>query len=457
MRRNSAYSRLATRLALENEAELNAEAGSPEQVIGDNANSLETDLVEVADDAADISTDEAQVEETTEAAEALESIACSMRAAVQNGGLDRYAAEGFTTMVGYLERRVGIVSKPMPSLEGYGGANSRIGTTALALESVTDKLMKFWQTIKEAILNSIQWVKDFFLKIFGAAEKLEKRATELAKKVAAAKVEGSPANAKVENARLAKLFTMADKSNVVAAVGRVKGMVDYFYADNAIKNLGTEELVKKVSEIKDGVSAEEAGQAVPINGLSNTFFETVADYEAKGFGKKVDGVVLHRSKELPGNKATLMFAASSLVSGKAAVPVLNAVKNEFGAYDPKAAEPEVKELPTLTGDQIKNLTDSVNKMATAIKTGRNILNTSEKYKKELAGGVDKITKLIKAAGEDQTKKDILEILKADVSAARRTIDQPLGGLSVHAITVGKGALDYVEESLKQYKAEKAEK
>lgn len=144
--------------------------------LGNSASGVEVDLISIAELNAEFTSAEADTSNAVEVAEALESIAIALEASGQT--LNKSGAQILNITLNSLYKSVGVVNKQSgiatESLDNKDCANY----AKVALETIGDTVSKIWKAIVEAIKKSIEWVKEFFKKIFGANKKMEEKIKE---------------------------------------------------------------------------------------------------------------------------------------------------------------------------------------------------------------------------------------------------------------------------------------
>ncbi|MFL9998238.1 hypothetical protein PQR34_42235, partial [Paraburkholderia sediminicola] len=171
-------------VALEEEAERQEELEEGDGEVApveDNANSLETDLIEAGDDHAEVQEITEAVDDGIETVEALESLRIVVHNAGAAGGLDQHGASAVRVALESLYARVGArVDQPTPALESFGGAADKARATIALEADIKARAQAIFEKIKEAVKKAIAWVVELFNKMFRHAEKLESRAKSLA-------------------------------------------------------------------------------------------------------------------------------------------------------------------------------------------------------------------------------------------------------------------------------------
>lgn len=432
MRRMS-YGRLGLVAALENE-EITPEETAP---VGDNAESLETDLLEVSDSSTEGDVEAEQTEEATEVAEALESIAECLKISAANGGLDRHAAAAVGTAVEHLYARVGIRGTAMPALESFGGTSSRVGATQIALEDMKGKIASIWKAIIDAIKRAYQWVVDHFNKVFGAAEKLQKRAQKVA--AAADGLSGKAKETAFENASIFKALHVG--GSVSALPASMQKAAD-FAKEGLVTHGG--------DTVKQGKELIEAIQDVSkINGL-RLGGTGAPGKETNAYGEAGEGMVWRQvSDVLPGNVAFVTRAPAAEKTGVEALAVFGKLKAGIMPADPKAKEPTQTKVNTLAAGDIAKTAKVVEGLATDLVGFRKTNQELQAVLKEAVKAAEKASKEFEK-DEDGEKKAVGAAVRAATGNLANYLIGGFKSLSEYSLRTGKAALDYCELSAKQY-------
>lgn len=448
MRRMNSYSGKGLVAALEDENIAALPAGDPAVAIGDNAESLETDMIEAGEVAADVDALTAETQETSDAAAALESIAIVLGESAKNGGMDRYSAACVGVAVDALYKRVGVTKKSFPAMESFGQTSTRIGATKVALEDIKEQLKKIWAAIVAAIEKAIAWVVEFYNKVTDAAAKLGKRAEALKEK--AAKVKGEAKEKELENERLAKLLGSskgAANSEVISAtVKQVESCVNGESAEDSVK--GGEAVLASLDNADHVISTFKSEEVAKASG------QEVSNPEAEGYEALAKNTKLQRSDELLGGAAMLVVTAKTGLAGQEAVEAYSHTRYSIGKFAPKKAL-EGKKLPVLATSAVAGLCDQVITLSKSLVKVREEGKKRDEIKKKL---LDKAKKLAAAAdklGDTDDGKN-LSAARTLAQTTARMADQPAATIAGYALSVGKGLLDYVEESLKAYSEKKEE-
>jgi hypothetical protein len=435
--------------AMENEDLTNTPTATDENAVevAEAGADLADDVVEIVDAVVEGDTDQAEVEEATDVAEALESIADAVGVAAQNGGLNQDAARAIGIAVQHMYDRVGLEAQAMPALESFGSSSQRISSTSLAMEDIKEQAGKIWAAIVAAVQKAIKWAQDFYNKIFGAAEKLSKRADAL--QTRAEGINGKAKEASFENEKLVKALHVGGKvSGVAQELGKLETLAKDVLSTTTITwtvALG-EDLVKKM----DAEGAEKSfveGFELHSGGMIG---KAVSNAEGAGFGEPVAGLTLYRSDELPGGLAIVGAGASSDLKGEAAVEAFRGTGQKVGPFDPKAKAPAEKKVTTLQTREMVEICKKVANLADAIRKYRDAAGKLNDVKKKFEGAASKLSK--KVSGAEGEARDGLRAMAKVAGKFPSLVDQPGASFSAYVLNTGKAALDYVEASAKQYSA-----
>ena len=414
--------------------------------VENNAESAETDIIDIIEEnsAADKLMD--VIEDGTDALIAVESFISSLKLAVENGGLDKAAAQAVRGAVGYAYKRAGYKDydtvKAFPALESFGSTGPRVRATNTALEEAQGRFQKIWTTILEAIKKAVAWIKEKFMQIFGAAEKLKKRAEGLVQR-AADNGSGTPASATIEAERVATALFVGGSvpNNAAALTANVLAVADVVFDKiSTTEDKGVAIWVEKLGSMKsvDELSVE---AFTPPAGL-----DKIADPSKEGLQTPPAGVTLYRSKELPGGKAVLARLATSAVKGDAAAVAIRNMGGTVDKFSSNVKAPADKKVQTLTPEEVGKVAQAVADLMGKIIARRSVAT-------ELTTLGNKITEAAnKASGEAEKDDPKVATVKSQVATGLvRLLGHPAEDFTRYAVNdFSKAALDYCELSMKQY-------
>jgi hypothetical protein len=429
---------------MENENE-NLEPEVKEEA-GAGADNLESEIAEVNDAHEEGAESEAQIDEAEETAEALESFRVALEGIAGQGGLDRNGALMLNLALEHFDRRLG-TDVEQPGLESFGNLSSRERATQIAMEAVSDRIKQIWKAIVDAITKAIAWVKGYYNKVFGAAEKLEKRAKALADR--AKNTSGTAKNKKIENERVAKaLMIQGTMPNVVSEAKHLQSVLAAVVGKTAAK---AGEVGEKAAEAIDGLNAAQIPALLklvdPIDGS-----EKLANGEVAGLPNPPAGLELYRTKQLFGGQAIISRVPAG-ESDDLATQVKQLAASTFlvSKYSSSVKEPTNFGVPTLSVSDCENAAGVVEAIAGEL---LNLRKAQEKIGAAQSKLVAAAKKAANGAGneEDEAKRKELNAMTSVANAANRLMTQPQASFAKYTLNTAKALLDYVEKSLGEYAA-----
>ncbi len=411
-----------------------AEPAPVEQL--DNAESLETELLEVQDTVEEGVTQEAQVEEAAEVSEALGEYEEALESIAAQGGLDRNGAMILQIGLEQLCARVGIVPTAisMPSMESFGGASQRVRATQLALESVKDTAKKVLEAIIAAIKRAGEWLKDFWKTLTDSNHRLKARAKKVMAAASSAKGEGE-----IENEGLANKLHIGGKvanfdrdfgeftAFAEAMGGRVVGAI--------VKNAET--VCKNVADAvaqKGEISFKAADMKAAYNGVKLSAAE----------GETVEGFENLRSEQLPGGKALLVQLPTA--DGNAGAQAFGKAKTAIGLFAPSTAKASSAKLPALTSAQVTTIAGSVLSVCEAIDKLRALEAEFDKFVKQMLTSANILLNV-----KEGEKVGATAVAKGVISSLTTRTANLASSIGSYSLSTSKAALDYCELSMKAAK------
>lgn len=406
--------------------------------IGDNADSVETDLLEVNDGIEELADFELDMDNAVETADKLEVVQESLRDIAANGGLDRHGAKILNL---YLEHLYDDVNMPAAArntvaCEAFGGTKSRTEATTLALEEIEKKVETLWDSIITFVEKGLQFFADLWKKFTDAATKLKARAEELGK--AAAAVKGEAQAKTINNPKLAGYLHKGGKvEGIPAAAKEVAEAVEAVSGGMMDASFASAEGLLKALQSGDLSKLSEAVKADLVKGQTT-------DAAAVGLKNPGEGMTLIRGDELLGNRALVQIKAGE---GATAEQVAKSgVK--LGQFNSAAKAPEGGELPVLSTGDATTVAELVAKLADGVLA----FNAKEGKATELKKGIIEEAKKQAAKAEGEAGGVPANDARLLAKGAAAMIDQPAASMAGYSLNTGKYLLDYVELSLKQYAA-----
>lgn len=361
---------------------------------------IEEKEIEVAD--ASDETEEAveAVDELDEAAATLESIQELLLAHKTEGGLDPMAAQYLHIAVAGVCDRIGL-ENAVPSLESFGGATDRLAATNISLEAVSDKAKAVWQAIKNAVLKAVEFLRNFFAKLFGGYDKLGTRAAELIK--AAEGAAGKTASGKVK----------------IGVAGRLT--IDKKFSAGSIKQ-AIENLDSRTQH------------------LYGTYLPKLEKFVADATKETTLPTALQAEVSTGEIAGGVMVVAKSVIGDSVFVPALEREST-------KVAEiAEDQEFDPLSVADIKTIAGQVQSFATKVKKDK---DASARFAKAVEAAVAAMESRVKAGSSTGLKpSDLPKLTNGAISFANR--------LGAEGYKISRAALTACERSLAAYGAKKAE-
>jgi len=435
--------------SLESEDETGAE---PIEETG--ADSLEADLTEVEEAGSEADADASAVEQLEETAESLESIALSLEADAQNGGLDPVAARYAQRAIDFALRPLGPSAKfTHASLESFGGDSSKRDATLSMEADVKAWLKKVWEAIKRAIAKVRDSIKKLFIKLFAAAPKLKRRAEAL--QTAAKGLEGEP-----------KEKQLVIPGNVASGIAVGKGLTSLSDTAKNLREQGDwvfDDFFKKTWAYGESFASALAGwkfdseknfdaSAKAVDTLIGAV-PTVAGAKVSSGDKRFQGLEVDRSEALPGNQAvfvTCKKAGATLASKIETLGTYNVSVRDFTATpvevkEVKLSVPSKQELEKV-GEEIAALAGRVTKYNNSFQSIDALINKVKTAGDQFSAAAEKSDKL---TGEN--KASARQILSA-AKACANVIDAPAAAMTRYLITTGAKVLALGEKAAGMYKA-----
>ena len=227
------------------------------------ADSMEADLVEAVDLAGDIDSGTREIESTMKDADQLERHVEVLGATEGEGGASEEVVQATEIAVESIYARLGIHSGTgIPALESFSTKHGRAKSTKDAMEAIGENIKKIWEAVKMAFQKLVNYVKDFFGKLFDANQKMLGRVNALRAKVrdakgsSSGKVKASGIKGVVANESLKDARKGAGVGMIAGAAKTLSGeTVDI---QSAIKGVESNEAFKAFSFTPSGKGAAKA-------------------------------------------------------------------------------------------------------------------------------------------------------------------------------------------------------
>lgn len=422
-----------------------AEAAAEDVVVAKAGQELAEAVVEQNDSEVE---GEARVEELAEGGEiveALESLALLVGDAAKGQGFSRDAAAATQLQYDFYRRRLGDTGpSKMPSLESFGATSSRIRGTVASLEEIGELARRAWKAIVEKVKAAFKWMRDHFLKIFGSAEKLVKRADAL--KAKADNLKGSIKEKSFENEALVKKLYVGTAAPTAA--GAVKAAQDFSETVSGFVTHATGLAGKLTAAAETGLKD---GETFKVDGIDAPTSFTKGNAPANRKSTAGEGVRVVGSDQLPGGKVIVAVVPAPGLVGEAAMNALSNTRAVIDAVEGAKAPTNAK-LETLDRGMLTGVAEQISKLGTALVQSRSATDEAGKKRDALERQLDAF-----ARGFEKAEGETGEGKKKDAAAAKRLVTKlptivDFGATRVFAegIATGNAFLDWVQLSMKQF-------
>lgn len=404
----------------------------------DESDTLAAAVSEITADEAGIASGNDQIDAAAVAADGLETISEQVAEANEGEGIDEVSAGVIETSVECMLKvaRLGVTYKQLgiPSSESFSNKSNRLALGKATCEALDISAKKIWQSIVDAIKKSIEWVRNFFNKIFGAAEKLEKRAAAL--KSSTTNLKGQPEESTLSNDTLYNAVRLNGQPVKHTDIDALTGEADKLFGEQKA-------ITSKFAALGD-------------IGASDVVMPTPAAYGLKqadgGTAKRVTAeadVSVFVSARFPGESVVFLALPKA---GGAGVKDAQAFagKIKAGSVSLSDKKEEGKQLKVMSVDEIRQMADSVEKFAGKVSGYKAGLTEINNNKTKFIGKLEKY--LGKGDGKDaaDSKGDAEKKAKANAQAFRKLMDEPAASFASHSVRALAASLQYAELSARQY-------
>lgn len=396
---------------------------------------------------------EARVDELAtggEIVEALESLAVLVGDAAKGQGLGRDAAASVQIQFDFYRRKLGDTGpSKMPSLESFGATSSKIRGTVASLEEITDLAKRAWKAIVEKVKAAFKWIRDHFLKIFGSAEKLKKRAEALKAKAEGLASDLTMKEKTFENEALAKKLFIG--GSMIGGTGAVEAAKKFNAIISDFVNVAPAQATKLTEAVESGLKSETAGSEFTSDniGFPKNFAETNVPGSRKNDTSGL--MVVHASEQLPGGKAIVAMIPGAGLKGEDALSALSKTKVVVDPMDGVKA-PTAAKIDTLDRGPLGEVADQISKLAEALVQSRSATDNAGKKRDALERQLDSFAREFeKADGAGaEGKKKTAAAAKALVTKLPTVVDFGMTRVFSEGVVTGNAFLDWVQLSLKQF-------
>lgn len=418
------------------------EATGADAIAPDESDTLASAVSEITADEAALSSGNAQIDAAAVAADGLETIADKVAVANEGEGIDETTAEIIEASVESLLKiaRVGVTYKQLglPSTESFRVRSNRHKLGQATIESLGQSAKKIWQSIVDAIKKSIEWVRNFFNKIFGAAERLEKRAAAL--KDTVKDLTGKAEESTLENDGLYNGISVngspVTAQQLASLAGAAKKVFD-------AQKKATDEFAKVTF---DGNTSSLIAMVHPTP--AEYGFKAASGAEAKRISSDSD-VVVAVSDRFPGETVVYVIMPKSNGSDGDSMSAA-AGKIRAGAANMGDKKAEGKTLKVLGIEEIRAYAENVEKFAGEVSGYKRGLTDVNNNKSKFIAALEKHFGKGDGKNEDDSKKEVEKKARAIATTFRKLMDEPAASYASNSIRGMSAALQYAELSARQY-------
>jgi hypothetical protein len=369
--------------------------------------------------------------------------------ALDNGGISAETAAFMQVAVEQYEVQFSTDTPVMPSLEAFGGSSSRQISTQASAEGFKEKMKQLWEATKKILKALLNMLKDVVTKATYAAERLEKRAEEVAKKAGGM---GSTTSRKTDKitlkggGSLERVFL--DGKYVGDDILTTAGVFAEVNV-NLPKNLA--KYISDAASVIQGINPSEPLTVNSMNALLDLDDVRKSFKAAKVINDKrfPSGTDVYRSQTMPGNMAVFMTTPSAEskeqqladLQSKGKLVLLPVVEAKKAPTEHEVKVGDVSELRT----RAQRIKDTANK----------IVNS----KKDYAALENAIAQAMDAGDKLSKKAESAEMDKATETAVKHTLrgimviqrmSGNVNGILSHSVRTLNSQLAIVERELAAY-------
>lgn len=433
---------VAWALETNGEEELNEDSPIVAEVEGENT--------EIVEDASEIDDFDEKIEATADDAETLNQYAEQVEGSVENGeGISVESAKILAIGLDAIYRRLGFPQETsaLPAFEAFGGVSSRVTATRIALETMNERTATIWKIIKDAIISLYTRISDFVYKILNGAERLDRWADSLAKKVSAIK-EDKPKKGDLENKNLATSF------------GKGKGSATF---NNAMEIIGTHVELAANMNTFGGAASSAIGEIESIIGSIKSAADQSKIVELMKVNEKIVAVFEKTMKASrltdtshSDHGSTEVYVLDGLIADKKIQLRVNhtgkAVQLNLSVIKAAGVSSETAQADTLKKSEMATLIGSVKKLTANMKASRSSAGDIKKLQGRFEKLIGVAIKGYEKSGDNSAggQKDALMEGKPVITAMSQAVAGIYAKVPSLNYAAAKDALSYVASSLAQY-------
>ena len=435
-------------------------------------------------DIADMAPDVAEIEEASNTAEALtddsaqlEEVAEALSASAAAGGISAesavYARLAIRGIVG--RHSLALADAMVPSMESFGGSSSRARATASMEGAITEALKSFWNAIVAKMKKLFAYVKNWIMKVFGAAPKLKARAIAIGKK--AANITGAAEEKTMDLSLVHQLQINGKAPSTSDALKNAKDLGKVVNGALGTSTSGSYDAMftkfEKMLDTVDGLTPDKSITNLQqyYQGPGKSINSDVLDAAVDTALKSVGGLALTSSNDATrwgddvdvqatpngfGDKM-IVLTTSTLTPANDGYTMSRALRGTHIRMTDHLAKPKETDnsgsFKTLSSSEIRSICDEVEDFCDAIITYKKAWENRDKQFNKMDASAKKA---INAAEKDKDEVTVKPRLVKDVATAMSSALR-LGvtyetSLITYTLAVGRALLTWCERSVSQYKS-----
>ena len=421
----------------------NFDAATPntaaDAIAPDETDTLAGAVSEINADEAALNAGGDQIDAAVVAADGLETISEQVAVANEGDGIDETSAGIIEASVECLLRvaRIGVKFNQLgvPSTESFKLRSNRIALGKQTVEALNVSAKSIWKSIIDAIKKSIEWVRNFFNKIFGAAERLEKRARAL--KDSTTSLTGKAEETNLENDSLYNAVRVNGQPVTTAQIQGITATAKQIFAEQ--------------KRITDAFAKIELSNAtLPAKPRAGDYGMTAAPGPVAKRVTAESGVLVFVTDRFPGESVVFLAVPSAAQGASVKDAGEYSGKIRAGSVNLSDKKDEGKALKVLAIDEIRGMAEAVEKAASEIGEYKRGITDVNNNKTKFIANLEKFLGKGDGKTADDSKGDAEKKAKATASAFRKLMDEPAASFASHAVRGLSSALQYAELSARQY-------
>ena len=421
---------------------------------------------------------EGEVDELSQAHEALENWLDYVGEARQEGGLTKREAKGVFIGIGNTLAPLGVSCESMigygvSSLEDFGGSLAQSNTISVE-NAIVNALQSVWQAIKNAISKLVTYVRDWYLKNWDGASRMKRKAEAIRDK--ANNTNGTAEKKKIPIPGMAQLHigkAVPTSAQIISSLETARNVASNNLSARQANDYkdGLEKLVTNVENIKisHGTVLDQGhgtGISKPLEKLKPvlTGVDQTPDKAAERFSGLGDSSQVKCTAELCGGRSIMGYAPNvgpnkSATGDDEASEVIKKASQAFldvrDYADKKIEVDSGKEGDVLKTSEVGNIATAVIKAMDVIIEFKAAYNNHEKGTKEFITKMDKVVKGAKAEDDSADEKARVRVIRTAANGSSQLIraqNRTITSLTGYLLGTSRAALNYCNSSLNQYKA-----